>query len=183
MADEENHPLIAGADQTFISKEALATTKPQGSQHQHNANAIRYAHDLGLASGLTTLGVKLVRVKKGNQSTEHHRHLNDEEFVYILAGRGFARVGDERFEIGAGDFLGYRKSGPAHSLENPFEEDLVYLMAGTRCDTDVCDYPDLALRQFRINGVRYAANTADLTEVQPSLVASHDHATINQEQE
>ena len=43
---------------------------------------------------------------------------------YILAGRGFARVGDERFEIDAGDFLGYRKSGPAHSLENPFEEDL-----------------------------------------------------------
>lgn len=85
MADEENHRLIADADQTFVSKEALATTKPQGSQHQHNANAIRYAHDLGLASGLTTLGVKLVRVKKGNQSTEHHRHLNDEEFVYILA--------------------------------------------------------------------------------------------------
>ena len=72
--------------------------------------------------------------EKGQQSTEHHRHLNDEEFVYILAGRGFARVGDERFEIGAGDFLGYRKSGPAHSLENPFEEDLVYLMAGTRCE-------------------------------------------------
>ena len=92
-------------------------------------------------------------------------------------------MGDERFEIGAGDFLGYRKSGPAHSLENPFEEDLVYLMAGTRCDTDVCDYPDLALRQFRINGVRYAANLADLAEVQPSLVVSRDHATIDQNQE
>ena len=61
--------------------------------------------------------MKLVRVKKGNQSTEHHRHLNDEEFVYILAGRGFARVGDERFEIGAGDFLGYRKSGPLTALK------------------------------------------------------------------
>ena len=56
-------------------------------------------------------------------------------------------------------------------------------MAGTRCDTDVCDYPDLALRQFRINGVRYAANLADLTEVQSSLVVSRDHATINQDQE
>ena len=56
-------------------------------------------------------------------------------------------------------------------------------MAGTRCDTDVCDYPDLALRQFRINGVRYAVNTADLTEVQPSLVAGRDHATINENQE
>ena len=92
-------------------------------------------------------------------------------------------MGDERFEIGAGDFLGDRKSGPAHSLENPCEEDLVSLMAGTRCNTDVCDYPDLALRQFRINGVRYAANKADLTKVQSSLVASRDHATINQEQE
>ena len=66
MADEENHRLIADADRTFVSKEALATTRPQGSKHQHNANAIRDAHDLGLASGVTTWGVKLVRVKKGN---------------------------------------------------------------------------------------------------------------------
>jgi len=122
-SDQADRQLTADGDGTYLSKHAQDAAKPLGQQHQHNDNAIRHAIDLGLATGLTTLGVRLVRVKQGHDSTEYHRHLNDEEFVYILSGRGVARVGESHFEIHAGDYLGYRKSGPAHCLSNPYEED------------------------------------------------------------
>ena len=178
-SDQADRQLTADGEGTYLSKHAQDASKPLGQQHQHNDNAIRHAIDLGGATGLTTLGVRLVRVTQGHDSTEYHRHLNDEEFVYILSGRGVARVGESQFEIHAGDYLGYRKNGPAHCLSNPYEEDLVYLMAGTRSDVDICEYPDLQIRQVRVDGVRYAAKTEDFSLVSSKpLTDANDHATL-----
>tara|TARA_Y100001933_G_scaffold213948_1_gene219840 strand:+ start:296 stop:781 length:486 start_codon:yes stop_codon:yes gene_type:complete len=110
-------------------------------QHQFNDNAVRLTRTLGDAAGLERIGIHLVRLAPGRDSTQHHYHDADEEFLYVISGRGVARIGDEAFEVGPGDFMGFPAPSPAHSLSNPFDEDLVYLMGGERNVVDAVHYP------------------------------------------
>ena len=95
--------------------EALPETE---TQHQFNYNAIRHARNLAQTTGMQRIGIHLVRIAPGRDSTTHHYHDADEEFIYILTGRGQARIGDEEFEVEAGDFMGFPAPSPAHSM-NP----------------------------------------------------------------
>lgn len=149
MPDDPNpipHPLL--------SAEAIATMPEDRIVHPLNARAIRQTKSLAAAVGCIHLGVHLVRVEPGHDSTEHHRHRGEEEFLYILAGRGIATIGDLTFEVKAGDFMGFPPDSLAHSMTNPFSEDLVYLMGGTNLDYDVCDYPNLGKRLYRVGDRR-----------------------------
>ena len=56
---------------------------------------MRHTRSLGDQLGLTDLGVHLVRVEPGHDSTQFHFHHQDEEFLYILEGSGIAEIGDE----------------------------------------------------------------------------------------
>nr|MBC8159294.1 cupin [Alphaproteobacteria bacterium] len=56
--------------------------------HPLNASAIRHTRTLSSLAGLQNLGVHLVRVEPGFETTEYHVHHMEEEFVYILSGRG-----------------------------------------------------------------------------------------------
>ena len=111
------------------------------STHQFNAQAIRNVRTLTELAGLERIGLHVVRLTKGHKSTEHHRHDNDEEFLIVLAGRGMAHIGDETHEIEAGDIMAFSCDSPAHSLSNPYDEDLVYVMGGERNANDVVHYP------------------------------------------
>ncbi|PZD75453.1 hypothetical protein C1752_00164 [Acaryochloris thomasi RCC1774] len=99
--------------------------------------------------GLERLGLYQVRVEPGKASTQFHCHRHEEEFLYILSGRGIADIGDAQYEVGPGDFMGFTAPSLPHCLHNPFAEDLVYLMGGERREYDVCDYPRIKKRQFR----------------------------------
>lgn len=128
--------------------------------HQFNAGAVRNTRSLGDLLGLSDLGLHLVRVEPGHATTEHHFHGQDEEFLYILSGRAEATIGAETFEVGPGDFMAFPKDLPAHSMQVSAEaaEDLVYLMGGTRAPIDICTYPRLGRRMYRVDGVKeYAA--------------------------
>ena len=70
----------------------------------------------------------------------------------MLSGRGIAEIGDKKHEVGAGDFMGFVAGSPAHNLHNPHAEDLVYLVGGNRWPFDVCDYPRVGKRRYRVNG-------------------------------
>lgn len=133
--------------------------------HPHNQEAIRHSACLTDGLGFTDMGVHLVHVKPGDFSTEHHFHEEDEEFLYILAGRGVASIGDERFEVGAGDFMAFPKHSPPHHMHNPGDVDLVYLMGGTRPAIDVVNYPRLGRRQYRLHGKREFIDVTDLKYV------------------
>lgn len=122
--------------------------------HPLNANAVRYTKSLGDRVGLTRLGLHLVRVEPGQASTQFHYHHHEEEFLYILAGRGMAEIGKTQYEVGPGDFMGFTAPSVPHSLHNPFTEDLIYLMGGERLAFDMCDYPRIRKRQFRSRGQR-----------------------------
>ena len=137
--------------------------------HFLNPGAIRYTRSLGDATGLETLGVHLVRLKRGDVSTEFHFHHQDEEWVYILSGRGIAEIGNKKYKIGAGDFMGFVAGSEPHAMRNPHQQDLVYLVGGNRWPTDVCDYPRIGKRRYRMNGDNAYVDLAALTPVKRML--------------
>ena len=120
--------------------------------HPLDATLVRHTRSLGDAAGLTTIGVHLVRLEAGDTSSVQHFHHQDEEWVYILSGRATTLIGDETLEVGPGDFMGFAAGSAPHNLRNPHEEDLVYLVGGNRWPFDVCDYPKIGKRRYRING-------------------------------
>ena len=120
--------------------------------HPLDSSIVRYTRSLGDAAGLETIGVHLVRLEPGQTSSVLHFHHQDEEWVYILAGRGIANIGDEQHEVGPGDFMGFVAGSKPHNLHNPGAADLVYLVGGNRWPFDVCDYPKIGKRRYRING-------------------------------
>jgi uncharacterized cupin superfamily protein len=74
----------------------------------------------------------------------------EEEFVYILSGRGLAEIDGAEHEVRAGDFMGFGTSPPtAHHLRNPFAEDLVYLSGGERRANEIAEYPKLGKMMVR----------------------------------
>jgi uncharacterized cupin superfamily protein len=133
--------------------------------HQFNDNGIRHTRSLGDITGLTHIGVHLVRLKQGNDSTQFHFHHVDEEFIYILSGRGIAEIGDSQVEIGPGDFMAFPQKSLPHAMHNPFAEDLTYLMGGSRSDIDICDYPRIGRRMFRIDGVKQYVDVENLHDL------------------
>lgn len=135
------HPLLTAS--------AIAALPAETVVHPLNPKAIRHSKSLGDETGLHHLGIHVVRIEPGHDSTQYHVHQAEEEFIYIISGRGLAELGAETVEIGPGDFMGFVPGGLAHSLSNPFTEDLVYLVGGMRLDFDICDYPKVNTRLYR----------------------------------
>ena len=157
MSDKPLHPLI--------NAQTIQALKETVNIHQFNSNAVRHTRSLGDLVGLSHIGVHLVRLEQGHDSTQFHRHHCDEEFLYILSGRGIAEIGDASYEVGPGDFMGFTIDSLAHSLSNPYPEDLVYLMSGERNRIDICDYPRIRRRMLRIDGEKQYAEWDDMHKV------------------
>ena len=136
-----------------LLKAAEINSMPEHERvHALDSGVVRHNRSLGDAVGLTTLGVHLVRLRPGNVSTVYHFHHHDEEWIYVLSGRGVAEIGEETVDIGPGDFMGFVPGSVPHLLRNPNQELLVYLVGGNRLPFDVCDYPRLGKRRYRIDG-------------------------------
>jgi uncharacterized cupin superfamily protein len=120
----------------------------QEESFRHPLNPASELHGITLSrlTGLVKCGVNFIRVPPGKESFVHHVHLVDEEWMYVLSGRGELRIGDERFAVGPGDFAGFPPRTLAHHLRNTGSEDLVYLSGGEAIDFGIADFPDLGLR-------------------------------------
>ena len=149
---------------SYLSAKDIDALPEHESVHQYNANAVRLSRTLSDACGLSHIGVHLVRLAPGRDSTQHHMHDHSEEFLYVLEGRGQARIGDRVVEVGAGDFMGFTHGSEPHSLHNPYDSDLVYLMGGERPESDAVHYPDIEKSLFRTAGRRIGANWEDLQD-------------------
>lgn len=117
--------------------------------HFLNDNARRTNKALGDLTGITGFGFHIIEVQPGRESTEFHRHYDEDECVYILEGTAEARIGDETVQVIAGDFIGYRAGGEAHALRNNGDAVLKCIVVGERRDHDMADYPDLKKRIYR----------------------------------
>ncbi len=121
--------------------------------HFLNANARRINKSLGEATGLTGIGIHLIEVAPGDETTEYHVHHFEDEAVYVLGGTGTATIGDTDHPIGPGDFIGYRKGGLAHTIVNSGDKPLRILVIGQRLPHDVGDYPRKGKRIYRNAGL------------------------------
>lgn len=118
--------------------------------HPWNPNSEIFGTRLGSLVGLSRVGVNRLRVPPGKESFVYHSHYREEEWIYVLSGHGVVEIGDEKFEVGAGDFVGFPAPQVAHHLRNPSgKEDLVYLVGGEVLDVDVADFPRLGKRMVR----------------------------------
>jgi uncharacterized cupin superfamily protein len=138
-----------------LSSAQIAAMAEESRVHQFNDKALRLTRTLSGAVGLHRIGIHLVRLKSGMESTQFHYHDADEEFLYILSGAGIADIGDSQFAVSAGDFMGFPAPSPAHLLTNTHDEDLVYLMGGERNAADVVHYPRIARSMIKSHGIRH----------------------------
>lgn len=148
----------------ILTAQAIAALTATRKTHFLNQKAVRNDRSLGDAVGLKNLGVHIIEVAPGHYSTERHSHHYEEECLYILSGQAIAELGDERFTVGAGDFIGYPCHGPAHTLFNSGQETLLCLVVGQRLDHDITDYPDQQKRLFRHQGDRSLVNQIDISK-------------------
>ena len=139
--------------------------------HFLNPNADRLRLSLGDAVGLKNLGVHIVTIEPGRDSTEYHRHFHEEECFFVLSGKARLRIDDESFTIGAGDFAGFPVNdgagSAAHAIHNDSDEDFVMLVMGQRLATDVADYPDQNKRLYRHDNHWDLVDKDKLTHPQP----------------
>jgi uncharacterized cupin superfamily protein len=124
----------------------------ESAAHPWNPKSEVRGTRLGTHCGLERVGVNLYRVAPGKESLIYHAHYHEEEWIYVLAGRGIAEIDGEEHEVGPGDFMGFAASGDtavAHHMRNPFAEELVYLVGGEHRDYDVGEFPRQGWRAVR----------------------------------
>ena len=132
--------------------------------HPLNPDSEIHIRTLGAATGLERVAVSIGRVPGGKESFVYHAHEFNEEFLYVLSGRGVLEIGEEEFEVGPGDFMGFPAPGPAHHMRNPFDEDLVYLMGGERRDFEIGLFPR---HKKRLVAVRDSGAIVDDAALEP----------------
>lgn len=138
MSDETPRCLLSAAE--------LAAMPEVHIRHPFNPGSDVHLRPLGRTVGLKRLSLSLARVPPGKESFIYHSHERDEEFLYILSGRGQAEIGDRVYEVGPGDFMGFPTPSVGHHLRNPYDEDLVYLMGGEHSGLDIGSFPKVGKR-------------------------------------
>ena len=111
------------------------------------------------------VGMRIESPAPGKRLGPNHYHMLEEEHALILEGQVTLLLGDERYEMKAGDYVCFpagQKVG--HSFLNSGPGPCSYLMIGERNPNEVCVYPDSnkimvgALRSrddiFDMSGVR-----------------------------
>jgi uncharacterized cupin superfamily protein len=142
MPTERPKFLVRAADRAQIAE--------QSQQHPMNPNSQIHGWSLSELTGLQRVGLHHIRIPAGKESFVFHTHRLEEEFLYVLSGRGVVEVDDQTYEIGPGDFVGFSTPSVGHHLRNPFNEDLVYLSGGERREAEVADFPRHGKRMVRV---------------------------------
>lgn len=137
----------------ILKRAEIEAAEGLAKTHFLNPNAQRINKSLGDMVGLTGLGFHIIEVQPGHESTEYHRHLHEDECVYVLSGTATVTLDEVDYPVEAGDFIGYPAGGPAHTMKNTGDEVLRCIVVGQRLAHDIGDYPRLGKRIYRAPGV------------------------------
>ncbi len=137
---------------TFLLRSSEIAEQQATFSHPWNPNSSITGTQMSRLVGLKRSGVSLAKIPPGKESFIYHSHEREEEWIYIISGRGIAEIDGEEFEVSAGDFMGFPTPSVAHHLRNPFDEELVYLMGGENLDVEIADFPCLGKRMIRREG-------------------------------
>ena len=135
--------------------------------HPLNPRSEIFMSRLSDRTGLTHLGISLARIPPGKESFALHMHTVQEEWMYVLSGRGHVRIDDGELAIGPGDFIGFPANGPAHLVRNTGEAELVYLQGGDRRPGDRGHFPELRKVAFQHDDSHMALVPDDAIEIRP----------------
>ena len=104
----------------------------------------------------------------GTRPAPKHYHMEEEEHALILEGQVTLLLGDERYDMKAGDYICFpagQKVG--HSFLNSGTGPCSYLMIGERNPSDVCVYPDS--NKMAVNALRTQASIFDMSGIRNYL--------------
>lgn len=104
----------------------------------------RFRHLTIAAVGETYhVGMQIEELSPGMQSSPAHYHMHEEEQVLILDGRMTLRLGEDTFEMKAGDYVCFpagQKAG--HCFVNNGDAVCRFLVIGEKNPNEVCVYTD-----------------------------------------
>ena len=153
----------------FLLKASEIAEKSATFSHPWNANSEINGTHLSPLVGLKRTGISLAKILPGKESFIYHAHHREEEWIYILAGKGIDEINEQEFEVAEGDFMGFPTPSVAHHLRNPFSEPLVYLMGGENLDIEIADFPRLGKRMLRLNGEVEIYDTSDAQSFESAI--------------
>lgn len=118
-----------------------------------NAVQGRVKRKLGDLFGLNNFGVNHTTLPPGASSALLHCHQLQDEMVYILQGTATLQLGEEEYEMKAGDCVGFPASALlAHCIRNQSDQPVVFLEIGDRTRGDCVDYPNVDLKVHESDG-------------------------------
>jgi uncharacterized cupin superfamily protein len=89
------------------------------------------------------IGVSFEELPPKKQSVPFHYHLMEEEHIVALEGECTLRLGDERYSLKAGDYVGFPAGQRAgHCLINETDKPFRFIMIGDYAPNEVAVYPD-----------------------------------------
>ena len=89
------------------------------------------------------IGIAYEELAPGKQSCPFHYHMLEEEHIIALEGEATLRLGDERYPIKAGDYVGFPAGQRAgHCLVNESDAPFRFIMIGDNQRNEICVYPD-----------------------------------------
>ncbi|MBS0379345.1 MAG: cupin domain-containing protein [Proteobacteria bacterium] len=123
---------------------AVAAVSRSGYPEPYRSRVLpRAVRGLGDAFGLTRIGINLVTIEPGKESSMRHWHTREDEFVYVVAGTLVLRTdaGEEQLEAGmcAGFPAGARDG---HQLINRSASPATFLVVSNRDPEDTAHYSD-----------------------------------------
>src|ERR1051325_10744545 len=81
--------------------------KQENFSHPWNPNSLIYWTRMSRLAGLQRAAVNLITVPPQKESFTYHSHHREEEWLFVLSGRGVIEIGDKVVEVTAGDFVGF----------------------------------------------------------------------------
>lgn len=108
----------------------------------------RTKRKLGDVFGLKNFGVNLTHLEPGAASALLHAHTVQDEFVFIIEGNATVVIGEQQYEVLAGECVGFKAGSQAHQIVNRSNETVTYIEIGDRLRDDEVVYPndDIAVR-------------------------------------
>jgi uncharacterized cupin superfamily protein len=115
--------------------------------------ADRIRQRLGDAGGLSDFGVNLMRLPRGNWSSQRHWHSHEDEFVYVLEGELTLIEDEGETLLRAGDCAAVAKgTGNGHHLINRSNALAIYLEIGSRQPEDLTTCSDIDMMSTNADG-------------------------------
>jgi len=119
----------------------------------------RTKRKLGDVFGLTTFGINLTQLEPGAASALYHWHSVQDEFVFVVEGTATVVIGDDEFQMHAGDCIGFKAGTKiGHQIVNRSDGRVAYLEIGDRLPGDGGGYPrdDLAFEFLPDGSIRFS---------------------------